>query len=432
MRNVTIRAENLGKRYQLGQYVSYKTLRESLTNAFSAPFRRRRTEPESNGSDYIWALKNMSFQVEEGEVLGIIGRNGAGKTTLLKVLTRVTTPTEGYAEVRGRVSSLLEVGTGFHPELTGRENVYLNGAILGMRKKEIKRKFDEIVAFSGVEKFIDTPMKRYSSGMQVRLAFAVATHIEPDILLIDEVLAVGDYEFQQKCFGKMKEVGKQGRTILVVSHQLNNIASLCSRTILLDKGEIVMSGDTAEVLEYYISTVRRNRGEVVWEDPRTAPGNDSFRLHSVGTATADGQVTADLDINQEMVVRVSYWNLRADKRPIPLIFIKGALDEVAFSAYDLNYESIAENYEPDSPSQAGLYQSECRIPARLLNAITYTIDLNLAFRIPPEEGGLTQRNVLSFTVHNLGGEGNTWVNRPGAVRPEVSWKTKYLGALKEA
>lgn len=427
MGKIAIRAENLGKRYQLGHVVSYHTLRESLTNALSAPFRWGRAKSESSGRDYIWALRNVSFQVEEGEVLGIIGRNGSGKTTLLKILTRVTTPTEGYAEVHGRVGSLLEVGTGFHPELTGWENVYLNGAILGMKRREIDRKFDEIVAFAGVEKFMDTPLKRYSTGMAVRLAFAVAAHLEPDILLIDEVLAVGDFEFQKKCFGKMKEVGTEGRTVLVVSHQLNNISSLCSRTILLDKGGIIMSGDTAEVLEYYVSTSRQKAGEAVWEDPQIAPGNEKIRLHAVRVLSPDGQVSADLDIQKEVLLRVSYWNLQEGARPVVTIIVRGPMDEVILGSSNLPQESVDID-KSDFPGSVGLFETECRLPAGLLNTHTYSIDLWLDSSINQRAHDICERDIISFTMLNLGGRDTWWIRLPG-VHPELAWRTKYQGKV---
>ena len=256
MSEVAIRVENLGKLYRIGQRERYKALRDTLTEAMYAPFRRLRSAfQHSNikrGNDsYIWALKAISLEIKHGEVVGIIGRNGAGKTTLLKILSRITEPTEGYAEICGRVGSLLEVGTGFHPELTGRENIYLNGAILGMKKAEIDRKFDEIVAFAEVERFIDTPVKHYSSGMYVRLAFAVAAHLEPEILLVDEVLAVGDAAFQKKCLGKMGEVAKGGRTVLFVSHQMNSMRKLCERCIWLDVGRIQMADATMKVVSAY-------------------------------------------------------------------------------------------------------------------------------------------------------------------------------------
>ena len=281
MSDIAIKVEGLSKLYRIGQREPYRTLRDTLTNAFVAPFRKLKLNPNSeirnpkgladlpssisnpNGlsnpqsgirnpkSDTIWALKDISFEVKQGEVVGIIGRNGAGKSTLLKILSRITEPTEGYADIDGRVGSLLEVGTGFHPELTGRENIFLNGAILGMKKQEIGEKFDEIVAFAEVEKFIDTPVKHYSSGMYLRLAFAVAAHLESEILLVDEVLAVGDIGFQTKCLGKMKDVAGQGRTVLLVSHQLNQIRRLCSECILIDSGRINLYGGTADVVAAY-------------------------------------------------------------------------------------------------------------------------------------------------------------------------------------
>ncbi len=255
MSRVVIHAEGLGKRYRIGQRGRYLTLRDILANSLRAPWGLYRSStpnsPDHQPRQHIWALKDVSFCIHEGEVVGIIGRNGAGKTTLLKILARVTRPTEGYAEVWGRVGTLLEVGTGFHPELTGRENTYLSGAILGMSKKEIDRKFEEIVAFAEVQDFIDTPLKYYSTGMQMRLAFAIAAHLEPDILLVDEVLAVGDFEFQRKCLSRMGDVAKGGRTILFVSHQMNQIRRLCKRVFWIDHGQIRAEGLAGEVISAY-------------------------------------------------------------------------------------------------------------------------------------------------------------------------------------
>ena len=253
MSALAIRAEALGKQYRIGQREPYKALRDVLTDALYAPFRRgaRRAAPERR----IWALKDVSFEVEHGEVVGIIGRNGAGKSTALKILARITEPTEGYAEVHGRMGSLLEVGTGFHTELTGRENIYFNGSMLGMRRAEIRRKFDDIVGFAEIERFIDTPVKHYSSGMYVRLAFAVAAHLEPDILVVDEVLAVGDVEFQKKCIGKMSGAARQGRTVLFVSHNMPAIQSLCTRAVLLDRGAVVADGVVNSVVAQYLDRV---------------------------------------------------------------------------------------------------------------------------------------------------------------------------------
>ena len=258
MRDVAVHAEGLSKLFRIGGVEAYTTFRETLTNAFAAPFRRTLSMLQgtnghvSEGENEIWALKDVSFKVKRGEVVGIIGRNGAGKSTLLKILSRITEPTVGFAEIHGRVGSLLEVGTGFHGELSGRENIYLNGAILGMRKTDIDRRFDEIVTFAEVQKFIDTPVKRYSSGMYLRLAFAVAAHLEPEILIVDEVLAVGDASFQKKCLGKMGAVAKQGRTVLFVSHNMTAIKSLCSRAILLEGGRVAIDGNVDEVVNSYL------------------------------------------------------------------------------------------------------------------------------------------------------------------------------------
>ena len=261
--DVVIHVEKLGKRYRVGQLEPYKTLRDALTNAVSAPFhavnsalhRRPSTTDGSRSDNFIWALKDVSFEVRQGEVVGVIGRNGAGKTTLLKVLTRITTPTEGYAKIHGRVGALLEVSAGFgHPEFTGRENIYLMGAVLGMKRTEIDRKFTEIVDFSGVEKFLDTPMKRYSAGMRMRLTFSVAAHLEPDILLVDEVLAVGDAAFQKKCLGKMEDVAQGGRTVLFVSHDMGAIQNLCQRCILIEDGNIRNIGRTDDIINEYLTT----------------------------------------------------------------------------------------------------------------------------------------------------------------------------------
>ncbi len=251
---IAIKVENIGKRYRIGEVVGYKTFRDSLASGFSRLFRHGQpTHPtDINRTSYIWALKNVSFEVKTGEVVGMIGANGAGKSTMLKVLSRITTPTEGKVDMYGRVGSLLEVGTGFHPELTGRENIYLNGAVLGMRRAEIARKFDEIVEFSGIKKFLGTPVKHYSSGMYVRLAFAVAAHMEPEILIVDEVLAVGDIEFQKKSLGKMNEVAGQGRTVIFVSHNMESVKNLCSRALLFRDGTVAIDGTVPDVIASYL------------------------------------------------------------------------------------------------------------------------------------------------------------------------------------
>jgi lipopolysaccharide transport system ATP-binding protein len=293
-----IHVENLGKRYRIGERERYLALRDVLARAASAPVRlfRARKPPSPNGDPtHIWALKDVSFEVDAGEVVGIIGRNGAGKTTLLKILARVTQPTAGFADVRGRMGSLLEVGTGFHPELTGRENVYLSGAILGMRKAEIERKFDEIVAFAEVEKFIDTPLKYYSTGMRMRLAFAVAAHLEPEILLVDEVLAVGDASFQKKCLERMQAVSSEGRTILFVSHNMSAMRAICQRGIVLERGGVVETGEINAVVDKYLVWIRsQNTNSVLVETP-------SFFVEDVRIAPIRGMVIKTFE---EIEIRV--------------------------------------------------------------------------------------------------------------------------------
>src|SRR5215204_31657 len=286
-----IKVQNLSKQFRINAGerggIRYDTLRESLVNAAKSPLNRlRRNGHAANGM--IWALKDVSFEVLPGEVMGIIGPNGAGKSTLLSILSRIIEPTSGRAELYGRVASLLEVGTGFHPELSGRENVYLNGAVLGMKRKEIERKFDQIVEFAELEKFLDTPVKRYSSGMYMRLAFAVASHLEPEILVVDEVLAVGDAQFQKKCLGKMSNAALEGRTVLFVSHNMIAVQSLCQRVIWLDHGEIVDNGPSPKVVSNYLtSAAGATSSEEVYDNVKTAPGNDTVRFHRVRVRPAD-------------------------------------------------------------------------------------------------------------------------------------------------
>lgn len=293
MSDVVIRAEGLGKRYRVGERERYLALRDILAGAFSNPFNRKPRPPK----DFLWALHDVSFEIHQGEVVGLVGRNGAGKTTLLKLLSRITKPTSGFAEIHGRIGSLLEVGTGFHPELTGRENVYLSGAILGMRKREIDAKYDAIVAFAEVERFIDTPLKFYSTGMQMRLAFAVAAHLDPEILLVDEVLAVGDIEFQKKCLGKMQDISHSGRTIVFVSHQTNQIRRLCERVFWIDGGQIRQEGPTGEVLGAYESTTLK---------PEEIPEGDRRVLLGWSIAGRDNVVRDDMaEVTFHLQVRLT-------------------------------------------------------------------------------------------------------------------------------
>jgi len=357
MSQTVIHVEGLGKRYRIGERERYLALRDVLTNAMKAPWRLFQGRGSSNHHrQHIWALKDVSFEVGEGEVVGIIGRNGAGKTTLLKILARVTRPTEGYAEIRGRMGSLLEVGTGFHPELTGRENVYLSGAILGMSKREIERKFDEIVAFAEVEKFIDTPLKYYSSGMQVRLAFAVAAHLEPEILLVDEVLAVGDAAFQKKCMGKMNEVARAGRTILFVSHNMGAISNLCQSCFLLQDGHIVLSGRPDEVLQAYLSATFRNRLALCEiPDEMHVSGDGGVRIFRVGVRNSEGSPSVGVQYGEPFSIEVLLRVLRRTEAA-----------RIGFLITDVTgIKIMSAHYPPGYPDHVSLEPGSYKIVARV-------------------------------------------------------------------
>ena len=366
--------------------------------------------------------------MEQGDRVGIIGRNGAGKSTLLKILSRITEPTTGRVTLRGRVASLLEVGTGFHPELTGRENIFLNGAILGMSREEIKKKFDEIVAFSEIDKFLDTPVKRYSSGMYVRLAFAVAAHMEPEILLVDEVLAVGDAAFQKKCLGKMGDMSQAGRTVIVVSHNMPSIVNLCQRAILLHEGKVMKDGRTTEVVQHYLATARSAGGEVVWPDPAQAPGNDIVRLHAV-RILQDGMngPTADVDISKEVLIQITYWNLREGVLLYPAIWLKDQIGTFVLSSSAHKFISLTDDLWCGHPHPIGLFQSVCRIPGNFLNEGPYSVTAILGKGISDTQ--VLEDYVLSFHVHDTGEMTKeyfgSWVGP--VIRPRLAWHTEFLG-----
>ena len=425
MSNVAIRVVNLSKLYRLGQFVGYQTLRESLVSAVSAPFRHFRSEPRNLDTEYIWALKDISFEVKQGEVVGIIGRNGAGKTTLLKVLTRITEPTEGYAEIYGRVGSLLEVGTGFHPELTGRENIYLNGAVLGMKRKEIERKFDEIVEFAGVEKFIDTPLKRYSTGMQVRLAFAVAAHLETEILLVDEVLSVGDIEFQKKSLGKMRDVATGGRTVLFVSHNMLSLQNLCTRGILLESGHISMDGSITTVIDKYLDLGREQTGEVSWASPDVAPGDERVRLKAMRVVSED-RITGVVDISKEFRIEVDYWNLEAKGRRLISIHLHNSMGICLLTSSNRHSASLTPDPWYAYPYPRGLFRTSCTIPGNFLNDGPHSITVFINERTA-SDNIITIRDILPFMVQDTGamrkGFTGKWI---GAVRPRLDWHTAQL------
>jgi lipopolysaccharide transport system ATP-binding protein len=354
--DVAIRAENVGKRYRIGEYrAAYGTLRESLVHAGRRITGREHRRPERE----IWALHDVSFDVQEGEVLGIVGRNGAGKSTLLKILTRITTPTKGQVEIKGRVGSLLEVGTGFHPELTGRENIYLNGSILGMRRREIEQRYDEIVEFSGVERFIDTPVKRYSSGMYVRLAFSVAAHLEPEILLVDEVLAVGDAEFQRRCLGRMEELGSTGRTVVFVSHMLPSVAQLCDRAIQIESGGVAGDGPAAEVIAGYLQLTHGAGTEKTWslED---APGDDVAKILAVRVRSHDGMPPGIMDVRRPIGIEIEFRVLQPGVPVFPKLKVLDHENAIAFNAMDTD-----ERWQ--EPTPPGDYLATAWIPGNLLN-----------------------------------------------------------------
>ena len=421
MDEIAIRVENLSKQYKIGISEEglptsnrYRTLSERVSwqSVSSALTRKEKTEKA-----YIWALKDISFDVRRGQVLGIVGRNGAGKSTLLKILSRVTEPTTGTAEIHGRVGSLLEVGTGFHPELTGRENIYLNGAILGMKRAEIERKFDEIVEFSEVAKFIDTPVKRYSSGMYLRLAFAVAAHLEPEILVADEVLAVGDAEFQRKCLGKMSDVAQEGRTVLFVSHNMSAVLRLTEETIVLDKGRLVFRAATPEAIDYYMSAGFSDSGERTWTDEEIPAEADPFRPIALRVRDRQGRIVDTLRSTEEAFIEIEYHL----NRPITglrvglyLLTLRG---EYVLTSFDTDN---AEQYEQLSTRPAGHYLSRCTLPANLLNEGRYVLAINAsAFRV---KRYFWDDHALAFNVDGTGAPGKQWPEpRMGVVRPALDW-----------
>lgn len=425
MSNVAIKAEGIGKRYYIGELQRYKALRDTLTDILKSPLRLFSGSGRSRRKEAFWALKEVGFEIKRGEAIAIIGRNGAGKSTLLKVLSRITAPTEGMADIYGRVGSLLEVGTGFHPELTGGENIYLNGAILGMKKKEIKSKFDQIVAFSEVEKFIDTPVKHYSSGMYIRLAFAVASHLEPEILLVDEVLAVGDAHFQKKCLGKMQDVSGQGRTVVFVSHNMLAVKNLCSKGIVLDKGKIVCVDDVSVAIEKYLADKSLLSGEVSWKSPENAPGNHLLRLKAV-RIVADEQVTATPSINQDIEVQVDYWNLKNNGRRFLSIHLFNSLGFQLITTFNKKTASLT--YDPWAYKgyPIGLFRTSCTIPKFLLNTGIHSINLYINGTMASDTI-VVKLGVISFDAQDdldmrteYSGE---W---PGAIRPKLAWKTEQL------
>jgi len=421
---ITIRIEHLSKEYRLGQ-IGGGTLREDLNRWWAKA--RRLPDPTlkigqmdhgNRQGERIWALQDVSFEVEQGKVLGIIGRNGAGKSTLLKILSRITAPTSGEIKVKGRVASLLEVGTGFHPELTGRENIYLNGAILGMHQSEIDHKFDEIVAFSEVQQFIDTPVKRYSSGMYVRLAFAVAAHLEPEILVVDEVLAVGDAEFQRKCLGKMSDVARSGRTVLFVSHNMSAVARLTEETIVLNKGRLVFYDQTPRAIDYYMSSGFAQVGERCWEAHEIPPGAAPFRPLGLRICDARGQISESVRSTEPLMIEFRY-RLDAPISGLRVgLYLQTARGETVLTSFDTD---DAPQFEAYRSREAGEYVSRCEIPADFLNEGRYVLGVNASsYRV---RRYFQDEQALSFSVDATGAPGSHWTEvRMGLIRPRLTWE----------
>ncbi len=437
--NTIIRASDVSKCYRIGlKEKMHDSIGSALIDFIKSPLNNYRKYRslyrfddinKSNGNngrpedtDVIWALHDVSFEIKQGEVVGIIGRNGAGKSTLLKIISRITAPTSGFIELRGRVSSLLEVGTGFHPELTGRENIYLNGTILGMKKTEIDSKFDEIVEFSGVEKFLDTPVKRYSSGMRVRLAFSVAAHLEPEVLVIDEVLAVGDADFQKKCLNKMKEVGSHGRTVLFVSHNMPAVTRLCDRVILLQDGGVYRDGPSHKVVSAYLHSGYGTMAEREWVDPAKAPSSDIARLFAVRIKTEDGKISDAMDIRQEVRLEMEYDVLSSDFVLLPNFHLINEDGVEVCCLVDLDSE-WRKRRRP-----AGRYITTARIPGNLLSEGTLFVRANLC-TLDPLEIQFDMPDAVAFQViDSLDGDsarGDYAGPFPGVVRPMTNWSTQF-------
>ncbi len=430
MSDLSIRVRGLSKWYRIeqGAKPDYMTLRDQVVKAFSAPFHR--LNHSSNGKanknihqNFVWALKDVSFDVRAGEVVGLIGPNGAGKSTLLKLLTRITKPTSGSIDIYGRIGSLLEVGTGFHRELTGRDNVYLNGAILGMKKSEIAKKFDEIVSFAEVEKFIDTEVKYYSSGMTVRLAFAVAAYLEPEILLVDEVLAVGDAAFQKKSLSKMESVGKSGRTVICVSHHMPSITRLCERALLLNHGMLLESGPVEKVVGDYLSSNLGTNAYKDWPDISLAPSSEDVRLRSVRVMEENGDTSFSFDIRKPVGIELCFDVLHPTNYSLyPYITAHNEEEVYLFTSIDTDAEWRGLNRPP------GRYMSIAWIPGNLLAEGTVTIGVGIRTEVP-HILHFFERDAVAFQIVESPDKDSARVDfagkMRGAIRPYLRWSTQF-------
>lgn len=435
MDDFAIRINGVGKRLRLGSQGSYDLLSGRFQSGFARALKRsadwlrgRRSEagPITDSPLDFWALRDITLDVPRGQVLGIIGRNGGGKSTLLKILSRIMYPTEGRVEIRGRVGSLLEVGTGFHPDLTGRENIFLNGAVLGMGRAEIARRFDEIVSFAEVEKFIDTPVKRYSSGMYTRLAFSVAAMLEPDVLLVDEVLAVGDAAFQKRSMGKMESVAREGRTILFVSHNLIAMQSLCNRAIWLDQGRIVLEGSPTEVSSRYLEVSNGLVTEQLWEESAAAPGTDKVRLRRAAIHPVGGETSDLTTVHTPIELEFEFWNQVPETKLHLSIVVFNEEGAVLFCSTPF--------HEPiwfGRPMPQGLYRSVCAIPGDLLNSGSHRVTLHVI------ENGTQEiyrhDGILNFEIHDDISLREHWFGKwGGAFRPNLEWRTARVESAEIA
>lgn len=418
---IAIRAENISKEYTIATAEKrYDTLGEQLSDRLKRIYSREKRCDKS--TEKFHALNDVSFEISQGEVVGIIGKNGAGKSTLLKILSRITEPTRGRAEIYGRVGSLLEVGTGFHPELTGRENIYLNGAIIGMKKEQISSRFDEIVEFAEIGKFLDVPVKRYSSGMYVRLGFAVAAHLEPEILLVDEVLAVGDAAFQKKCLDKIRNSSKSGQTVLFISHNMIAVNSLCKRVIWVKDGEIAEDGQSADVVKRYLTKSVKDRDlcEELWDSADEAPGNDMVRLRRVSVRHHDGRLfdpmSDPLTMQTSFKVEVEYWNLVPDTQLHITLHLYNAEQIIAFATADINARTMP----------AGLIRSVCHVPGDLLNSGSH----RFVVLVVKDTSNViySHESRVSFDILDVRERPGNWYGKePGVVQPVLKWAVEFLG-----
>ena len=420
--DIAIRVVGLGKKYTLGeQREKYKTIQDAIVNSVKMPFRRIFNKNSGLPVNKFWALKDVSFDVHKGEVIGIIGRNGAGKSTLLKILSRITTPTEGEVQIKGRVGSLLEVGTGFHPEMTGRENIFLNGSILGMKKVEIEQKFDAIVKFAEIDNFIDTPVKRYSSGMYVRLAFAVAAHLDPEILIVDEVLAVGDIGFQKKCLGKMGDISKEGRTVLFVSHNMGAVHNLCSRCIMLNQGRLVSEGDTNHVINEYISDGAVNRAEYYQPHSPDKPIN----LRSVRLFSKEGKNTSEFRFDEGFIIAIEYE---------VNVSVSGCCVWTGLRTIEGNVIIDTADTDVDGhllgTREVGYYNTLIKVPPSWLNTGNYILVVGIVRYNPETTYDRVEAANISILDIGTPEKIRTGFSRPGILQPFIKWETPSIGEGK--